>query len=50
MELLDDEAQEEACFSRFEDSANLEARYVHDLRRTYHRVKNHLDGPDVTAR
>ena len=39
MELLDDEAQVEACFSLFGDSANLDARYVPGLRRTYHRLK-----------
>jgi hypothetical protein len=32
MELQDDEAQVEACFGPFEDSANLDARYVHGLR------------------
>jgi hypothetical protein len=36
MELLDDEAQVEACFGPFGDSANLDARYVHGLRRTYY--------------
>jgi hypothetical protein len=40
MELLDDEAQVEACFGPFGDSANLDARYVHCLRRTYYRIKN----------
>jgi hypothetical protein len=40
MELLDDEAQVEACFSPFGDNANLDARYVHGLRRTYYRLKN----------
>jgi hypothetical protein len=38
MELLDDEAQLEACFGPFRDSANLDARYVHRLRQTYYRL------------
>jgi hypothetical protein len=32
MELLGDEAQEEAHFGPFRDGANLAARYVHGLR------------------
>jgi hypothetical protein len=32
MELLGDEDQQEACFGSFGDSANLDARSVHDLR------------------
>jgi hypothetical protein len=40
MELLDDEAQVEARFGPFGDSANVDARYVHGLRRTYHRLIN----------
>jgi hypothetical protein len=40
MVLLGDEAQLEARFGPFGDSANLDARQVHDLRRTYHRIKN----------
>ena len=40
MVLLGDEAQVEACFGPLGDSANLDARYVHDLRRTYHRLEN----------
>jgi hypothetical protein len=42
MELLDDEAQVEARFGPFGDSANLDARYVHGLRRTYYRLRNHF--------
>jgi hypothetical protein len=38
MELLGDEAQLEACFGLFGDSANLDE--VHGLRRTYHRLGN----------
>ena len=37
---LGDEAQVEAHFGTFGDSANLDAREVHGLRRTYHRVTN----------
>jgi hypothetical protein len=33
-ELLGDEAQVEACFGLFRDSANLDARSMHSLRRT----------------
>jgi hypothetical protein len=42
MEFQDDEDQVEACFGPFGDSANLDARYVIGLRRTYHRVRNHF--------
>jgi hypothetical protein len=42
MELLDDEAQVEAHFGPFGDVANLDARYVHGLRQTYHRLENHF--------
>jgi hypothetical protein len=38
MELLGDEAQVEARFCPFGDSANLDE--VHGLRRTYHRLEN----------
>ena len=37
---LGDEAQVEAHFGLFEDSANFDAREVHGLRRTYHRLEN----------
>ena len=37
---LGDEAQVEACFGTFGDSANFDARLVHGLRRTYHRLGN----------
>jgi hypothetical protein len=40
MELLGDEAQVEARFGPFKDSANLDK--VHGLRRTYHRLGNWL--------
>jgi hypothetical protein len=40
MLLLGDEAQLEACFGPFGDSANLDARLVHGLRRTYHKLRN----------
>jgi predicted DsbA family dithiol-disulfide isomerase len=39
---LGDEAQQEAHFSPFRDSANLDARSVHGLRRMYHRLGNHF--------
>jgi hypothetical protein len=38
MELLSDVGQVESHFSLFEDSANLDARLVHSLRRMYHRL------------
>jgi hypothetical protein len=40
MVLLGDEAQLEARFGLFRDSANLDARLVHSLRQTYHRLRN----------
>jgi hypothetical protein len=40
--LLGDEAQVNVCFIPFRDSANLDARQVHDLRQTYHRNRNHF--------
>ena len=39
---LGDEAQLEASFGAFRDSANLDARSVHGLRRTYHRLGNYF--------
>jgi hypothetical protein len=42
MVLLGDEAQVDARFVLFRDSANLDARLVHGLRRTYHRLENHF--------
>jgi hypothetical protein len=42
MELLGDEAQVEAHFGPFGDSANLDARLVHYLHRTYYRIKNNF--------
>jgi hypothetical protein len=39
---LDDKAQVEACFGPFANSDNLDARWVHGLHRTYHRLKNHF--------
>jgi hypothetical protein len=38
--LLGDEAQVDARFGLFGDSANLDARLLHGLRRTYHRLEN----------
>jgi hypothetical protein len=40
MELLGNMGQVEAHFDPFEDCVNLGARYVHGLRRTYHRLGN----------
>jgi hypothetical protein len=40
MVLRGDEAQVEARFSPFEDSANLDARYWRCLRQMYHRLGN----------
>jgi hypothetical protein len=36
---LGDEAQVDARFIQFGDSANLYLRYGHSLRQTYHRLK-----------
>jgi hypothetical protein len=43
MGLLGDEAQVEAQFGMFGDSATLDARY-HGLRQTCHRLKNSIGG------
>jgi hypothetical protein len=42
MELLGDEAQVEARFGPFGDSAILDARLVHSLRRIFLRLRNHF--------
>jgi hypothetical protein len=42
MVLLGDEAQVGDRFGLFRDSANFDAKKVHGLRRTYHRLKNHF--------
>jgi hypothetical protein len=42
MVLLGDEAQVEAQFDLFGDSANPNARYVHGLRQTNHRLGSHF--------
>ena len=42
MVLLGDKAQAEAHFNLFGDGANLDARLVHGLPRTYHRLRNHF--------
>jgi hypothetical protein len=44
MGLLGDEAQVETRFGLFGDSAALDARLVHGLRRTYHRLRNSIGG------
>jgi hypothetical protein len=50
MVLLGDEAQVEARFGLFGDSANLDAIHVNDLPEMYHRLRNFLDAPNVTPR
>jgi hypothetical protein len=42
MELLGDACHVEAHFGPFGDSANLDARYVHGLRKTDQRLENHF--------
>ena len=42
MVLLGDEAQLKARFGRFVDSGNIDAGWVHGLRRTYHGLRNHF--------
>jgi hypothetical protein len=42
MVLLGDEAQVEARFRPFKASANLDARYVHGLCRTYHSLRDYF--------
>jgi hypothetical protein len=49
MVILDDEAQVEARFSPFGDSANLNARQVHALRKRTTGPEIILDAPDVTT-
>jgi hypothetical protein len=44
MGLLGDEAQVEAWFSLFGDSATLDARLVHSLRQTYRTLRNSTGG------
>jgi hypothetical protein len=43
MKLLGDEAEVGARFIPFRDNANLDARQVHDLWRTYYRLRNHFE-------
>ena len=42
MVLLGDEVQVEDHFCPFGDSANLDARWVHCLSQTYHRLEDHF--------
>jgi hypothetical protein len=44
MGLRGDEAQVKARFGPFGDSATLDARLVHGLRRTYRRLRNSIRG------
>jgi hypothetical protein len=48
MGLLGDEAQVEARYGPFGDSATLDARLVHGLRQTYRGLEIVLDAPDGT--
>ena len=50
MELLVDKAQVEACFGRFGDRANLDARWVHVCAERTIGSKIVLDAPDGTPR
>jgi hypothetical protein len=50
MVLLSDEAQVEAPFASFGDSANLDIRLVHGLCGTYHSLEIILDAANGTAR
>jgi hypothetical protein len=42
MELLGDMGHVESSFGLCGDSVSVSARQVHDLRRTYHRLRNHF--------
>jgi hypothetical protein len=42
MELLGDLGHVESRFGPFADSANLDARLMHGLCQTYHRLRNHF--------
>jgi hypothetical protein len=42
MVLLCDEAQLEACFGQFRDSASLDATFIHGLHQAYHRLENYF--------
>ena len=42
MVLLGDEAQVQARFGLFRDSTSLDARLVHGLCQTYHRLRNYF--------
>ena len=46
MVLLRDVGQVETRFGPLGDSVNLDARYVHGLHRTHHRLRNHFE-PNV---
>jgi hypothetical protein len=43
MLLLGDEAQVDSRFGPFGDSAKLDDRWLHGLRRTYHRLGNRVE-------
>jgi hypothetical protein len=50
MVLQGDEAQIEARFGSFGDSANLDSRYVNGLRQTYCKLRNLFGCTDGTPR
>jgi hypothetical protein len=49
MGLLGDEAQVEAWYGPFGDSATLDARLVHGLRQTYHRFINRFRSSETVG-
>ena len=42
MQLLGDVGHVESRFGAFGDGVSVDARYVHGLRQTYHRLRNHF--------
>jgi hypothetical protein len=50
MELQGDLGHVESCICSFGDGVSVNARQVHGLRLTYHRLRIVLDVPDGTAR
>jgi hypothetical protein len=50
MELLGDVGHVESRFGPFGDGVSVGVRLVHCLRQTYHKLRNHLEAHDGTAR
>jgi hypothetical protein len=50
MELLGDVGRVQSHFGLFGDSISVSVRYVHGLRQTYHRNRNHFGSTDGTPR